>query len=138
MKWRALILGGGGSTGEFQIGAIKVLSEKFDKFDFYVGLGCGSLNSTVLAQHDTLSEGYDIMLKVWDNIKKTSDILDAPLLGEAAGFLGAMMTDQSWGRQSVFGNKTLSKIIKENIDWNVLKTKGNGLCKASCAFCISS
>ncbi len=125
MKWRALILGGGGSTGEFQIGAIKVLSETFEKFDFYVGLGCGSLNSTVLAQHDTLSEGYDVMLKVWDNIKKTSDILDAPLLGEGAGFLGAMITDQSWGRQSVFGNKTLGKIIKQNIDWNVLKPKAN-------------
>src|SRR5450755_2751996 len=110
MKWRALILGGGRLIKKIKIGAIKVLSEKFDKFDFYVGLGCGSLNSTVLAQHDTLSDGYDLMLKVWDNIKKTGDILDAPLLGEAGGFLGAMMTDQSWGRQSVFGNKTLRKI----------------------------
>jgi predicted acylesterase/phospholipase RssA len=131
MKWRALILGGGGSTGEFQIGALKVLSEKFNTFDFFVGLGCGSLNCTVLAQHESLRDGYDILLKVWDDIKKTSDILDPPLLGEGAGFLGAMITDQSWGRQSVYGNKTLRKIIEQHIDWNALKPKNNWAIEAT-------
>ncbi len=120
MKWRALILGGGGSIGEFQIGALKVISEKFDKFDFYVGLGCGSLNGTMLAQSETVSDAYSIIDTVWSNIKKTSDILDVPFLGTAAGFIGAMMTDESWGRQSVYGNKKLGTIIDEHIDWDIL------------------
>ena len=125
MKWRALILGGGGSTGEFQMGALEVISKEYDSFDFYIGLGVGSLNGTVLAQYDTVKEGYASLWNIWNNIKKTGDILDVPLLGESAGFLGAMASDKGWARDGVYGNKKLKEIIAENIDWNKLKNKSN-------------
>src|SRR5438309_1372109 len=41
--WRALVLGGGGSTGEFQMGALPVLARAVPRFDFYAGVAGGSV-----------------------------------------------------------------------------------------------
>lgn len=52
MKWRALILGGGGSTGEFQFDALQVIAQHYDSFSV------GSLNTGVLALYTYSLDRY--------------------------------------------------------------------------------
>lgn len=124
-KYKALILGGGGSTGEFQIGALPVICSHYDHIDSFVGVGVGSLHATVLAQYDSLHEGTKVLMQLWNNIKKTSDILSAPLGGADLGTLLALASDKSWARDGAFTNKRLKKIINEYVSWDQLKDKKN-------------
>ncbi len=48
----ALVLGGGGSRGSYQVGVIKAIMEQKVKIDIITGTSIGALNGTVLAQHD--------------------------------------------------------------------------------------
>ncbi|MGF7079609.1 patatin-like phospholipase family protein [Mucilaginibacter sp. UYCu711] len=125
MKWKALILGGGGPVGEFQIGALQVISKYYDSFDMYIGIGCGSLNSGVLAQYDTVSEGYAALLNIWNDIKRTSDIFDVPFGGGAIAALSSLISGSGWAKDSIYGNKKLTETIRKYIDWNKIKDKKN-------------
>jgi|GEM_PF-7074635 len=127
MKWKALILGGGGPVGEFQIGALQVISQYYDSFDMYIGIGCGSLNSSVLAQYDTVAEGYTALLKIWNDIKRTNDIFDVPFGGGELAALAALISDRGWAKDSIYGNKKLTETIRKYIDWNKFKDKNNFL-----------
>jgi FAD/FMN-containing dehydrogenase len=125
MKWRTLILGGGGSTGEFQRGALEVVAQHYDKFDMYIGVGIGSVHSTVLAQYDTLAEGVSLIESFWSNLKKTSDVFQTPLLGEAFGLLASMASEKSWARDSIYNNNKMRNVIGDHVDWERLKNKTN-------------
>ncbi|GCF95788.1 patatin [Enterococcus florum] len=48
----ALVLGGGGARGAYQIGVWKALREKKISFDLLVGCSVGSLNGALIAQND--------------------------------------------------------------------------------------
>jgi NTE family protein len=125
MKWRALILGGGGSTGEFQMGVLPVIAAHYDRFDMYIGIGVGALHSSVLAQHDRFSDGVQVLLNFWRGIRKTSDLFDVPLLGSEIGTLSALASEQGWARDSIYGNKKLRRLIGEHVDWKFLNGKNN-------------
>ena len=125
MKWRALILGGGGSTGEFQMGVLPVLATHYDHFDMYFGVGVGSLHASVLAQHNRLSDGVQILLNFWKGIRKTSDLFDTPLLGSEVATLSALASDKGWARDGAYGNKKLRRLIGENVSWDRLQGKNN-------------
>jgi len=120
--WRALVLGGGGSTGEFQMGVLSVLSRVFTKFDFFAGLGVGSLHSTVLAQYpDSLAAGVAVLQDVWAHIQETSDIFDVPFGGSSMSSLFALA---NW-RDSVYGNGKLKQLVQDRVDWNRLVNQVN-------------
>ena len=125
MKWKALVLGGGGPVGEFQIGAIQVIANYYDSFDLYVGVGCGSLNSAVLAQHASVKEGSADLTTIWNDIRRTKDIFTVPFVGGELAALAALISESGWARDSIYGSKQLTKQIKRNIDWDILKGKTN-------------
>src|SRR5262245_54145842 len=102
--WRALVLGGGGANGEFQVGALPVLARHFGRFDFYAGVGAGALNSTVLAQYPhSFPEGVEVMLGLWRRVARQKDILDTPFGGSALATLGAFISDRGFARDAVYG-----------------------------------
>ncbi|HEV7333093.1 MAG TPA: patatin-like phospholipase family protein [Flavisolibacter sp.] len=132
MKWKALILGGGGSIAEFQIGALQVIAERYENFDLYVGIGAGSLNSSLLAQYDSLPEGYKVLRQCWDNFNDTKDLFDVPFLGLPPAALAAVISNQSWAKDSLYGHRRLKKVAQELIDWRQLENKTNWAIELTC------
>lgn len=64
MAKRALVLGGGGSKGSYQMGAWKAFKELGIEFDMIVGTSIGSLNGAAMVQGD-----YDLASGLWDSIE---------------------------------------------------------------------
>ena len=59
----ALVLGGGGSRGAYQFGAIKALKELGYEYEIITGASVGALNALFLG-HDK----YDLLEKMWHTI----------------------------------------------------------------------
>ncbi|HUX20933.1 MAG TPA: patatin-like phospholipase family protein [Spirochaetia bacterium] len=68
----ALVLGGGGTKGAYQIGAWRAFRELGLTFNAVVGASVGALNAGLIAQ-DT----YDLALKMWNDIA-LDDIVNLP------------------------------------------------------------
>lgn len=60
---RALVLGGGGSKGAYEIGVWKALDELGQKFDMVCGTSIGAMIGVLYAQHD-YQKAYDL----WDTL----------------------------------------------------------------------
>lgn len=73
----ALVLGGGGAKGAYQIGAISALEEAGITCGHVVGVSIGAINAAMYAQRDMALAG-----DLWDNIR-LSDILTADALSIA-------------------------------------------------------
>ena len=121
MKWTALILGSGGAHGEFQIGSLPTLARYYRKFDFYAGVGVGSMHASVLAQYDDFLTGVQKLTRLWQGMKKNQDILDP----RPFGTLGALISEEAWASDAVYGNQKLKDTILKNIDWEKFKNKKN-------------
>ena len=72
MSKTALVLGGGGAKGSYQVGVIKALKELKINYDIIVGCSVGSINGAVLTQGD-----YPLLKKMWQTLS-TDKILDLP------------------------------------------------------------
>jgi NTE family protein len=68
----ALVLGGGGTKGAYQIGAWRAFRELGITFDAVVGASVGALNAGLIAQ-----DSYDLALKIWNDIA-LDDIVNLP------------------------------------------------------------
>ncbi len=73
----ALVLGGGGAKGAYQIGAIAALEEAGVTCGHVVGVSIGAINAAMVAQRDIERAG-----ELWDSIR-LSDILTADALSIA-------------------------------------------------------
>ena len=60
---RGIVLGGGGSRGSYQIGALKALKELGFEYEVATGTSVGSINSCFLAQRE-----YDRLISFWNEI----------------------------------------------------------------------
>ena len=125
MTYRVLILSGGGATGEFQRGALSVLKGCIPKVDYFCGIGVGSLNSVVLAQHDSLAAGIDEVEQVWTNIRGNSDLFETPFLGSGLAALGALIGEDSWVSNAVYTTKATKRLIQQHVSWERLKDRNN-------------
>lgn len=120
--WRALVLGGGGSTGEFQMGALPVLARAIPRFDFFAGVGVGSLHSTVLAQFpQSFPQGVEALQGMWNQIQGDGDILETPFYGTALSAVAAL----AGARNAVHGNAKLRRLIEQHVDWKRLEPLRN-------------
>jgi NTE family protein len=63
----ALVLGGGGSRGALQAGALEVMFEAGLQPDFYVGTSIGSVNATALAAEPT-ANGARRLVQMWQEL----------------------------------------------------------------------
>jgi hypothetical protein len=125
MTFRVLMLSGGGATGEFQRGALSVIQRVYGKVDFICGLGVGSLNSALLAQHDTLPAGVEALEQVWAGLKSNKDLFEVPLLGPGLATLGTLIGEDSWVANAAYTTKATRKLIERHVDWNRVKDKCN-------------
>lgn len=80
MKKNALILGGGGSRGAYQIGVWKALTEEDWPIDIVCGTSVGALNSALIAQGD-----YPLAEYLWLSLR-TKDVLAVEVDEEAAEY----------------------------------------------------
>ena len=126
--WRALVLGGGGAKGEFELGALEYLAEKGCGFDFFSGVSVGALNASVLAQHAKLGEAVARLKGLWDSIKADSDIYTNPFPGGAVGAgLGALLaliSEKGWARDSIHASGPLKDLIGKHVKWGDLANSG--------------
>lgn len=70
MSKTAIVFGGGGAKGAYQIGAVKALLKLKIKYDIITGCSVGSINGAIVAQGD-----FDLGLKLWKTLS-TDKILD--------------------------------------------------------------
>jgi NTE family protein len=116
MAWNALVLGGGGAKGEFQLGVLEHLVEKQFEFDFFGGVSVGALNVSILAQYPALSAAVPALERLWAEIRSDDDVYTKPLLGEPLAL---------WNkRESVFNSDPLQRRIARYVDWNRLAAAG--------------
>lgn len=98
---RALVLGGGGAKGAFQVGALEYLIEvKEYKFDVIAGVSVGALNGTMLAMHR-----FDQLKEIWRSISN-SKVYSG---GLNPGTLIAMAL---FGKKSIYSNQPLWEMLK--------------------------
>ncbi len=100
MGKKAVVLGGGGAKGAYEIGVMKALKElKFD-YQIVTGTSVGSLNGALFAQKD-----YRVAEKMWLSLD-TSKVLDMQTTG-----------------QEEIGYAELAKMLMENrgLDYHNLK-----------------
>ncbi len=76
MGKRALVLGGGGSRGAYQIGVWKALRELGIDFDIVTGASVGALNGALVVQGD-----FEAAVDLWENIS-SGDVMTDVLSGE--------------------------------------------------------
>ncbi|MFN2547493.1 MAG: patatin-like phospholipase family protein [Myxococcales bacterium] len=116
MAWNALVLGGGGAKGEFEVGVLEHLSQKQFEFDFFTGVSVGALNVSMLAQYTSLSTAVPALESLWAEIKSDDDVYTKPFLGEPLAL---------WNkRESVFNSDPLQRRIASHVDWNRLASSG--------------
>ncbi len=114
---RALVLSGGGAKGSFQVGALDYLiNKKGLNFDLVCGVSVGALNGALIAQGD-----LEKLKSIWLNIKSRRDIFRKrwgfiPRVGPA---LGALL-----GKDSLYDNSPLGKLIDEYVDLDKLNRSG--------------
>jgi len=126
--WRALVLGGGGAKGEFELGVAEVLAERGCGFEFFSGVSVGALNSSVLAQHANLPDGVARLRALWDSIKSDSDIYSKPFpggaIGTGLGALFSLFSGAGIARDSIHSSAPLRRLIEEHVTWQELEGSG--------------
>lgn len=70
MSKTAVVFGGGGAKGAYQIGVVKALEELNIKYDIITGCSVGSINGAITAQGD-----WELAKKLWKTLS-TEKILD--------------------------------------------------------------
>ncbi len=63
MSVTALVLGGGGSRGAYEIGVWRALRQRNEDFSVVTGTSVGALNGAIIAQDD-----YDLAVDIWSSI----------------------------------------------------------------------
>ena len=111
---RALVLGGGGSRGAYEIGVWKALRELNMDFSIVTGTSVGALNGAVIAQGD-----YDLALDIWMNITNEMVLsLDRPLstetLRDRLERAGAFAREIAVSRG--VSSEPLKKLLEEKLD----------------------
>ena len=120
----ALVLGGGGSRGSYQIGVLKALEDLDVKYDMIVGTSIGALNGALIIQ-----DGVDKLIDIWETIS-IKDIIKGELPNDFS--MENLLTSKEL-RKIVFKEYTKNKVditpfkkfIKRNI--NVKKIKDSNI-----------
>lgn len=96
MGKKAVVLGGGGSRGSYQIGVWKALQELDFDYEIVTGTSVGALNGAMMVQKD-----YELAEHMWQKLK-TSDVMDVAV------------TDKIEGRKDLTGKvgTFLSEMVK--------------------------
>ncbi len=120
---RALVLGGGGARGSFQVGMLEelIINQKLD-FQIIRGVSVGALNASFLAQASNegnpqanLVEKVEALSRLWlEEIKGNSSVYKNRL-----GYPGLVL-----GTDSLYSLKPLVELIQKNLSLDELQNSG--------------
>ena len=79
MGKKAVVLGGGGSRGSYQVGVWKALRELDFDYKIVTGTSVGALNGALMVQND-----YELAQKMWQKLK-TRDVMDVAVTDKIEG-----------------------------------------------------
>ncbi|MBQ1236998.1 MAG: patatin-like phospholipase family protein [Oscillospiraceae bacterium] len=79
MGKKAVVLGGGGSRGSYQVGVWKALTELGFDYTVVTGTSVGALNGAFMAQQE-----FPLVEKMWKSIR-TADVMDIRVDGKVEG-----------------------------------------------------
>lgn len=79
MGKKAVVLGGGGSRGSYQIGVWKALRELGFDYEIVTGTSVGALNGALMVQKD-----YELAETMWQKLK-TQDVMDIDVTDKVEG-----------------------------------------------------
>lgn len=114
MGKKALVLGGGGSRGSYQIGVWKALRELGFDFSIVTGTSVGALNGAMITQGE-----FDLAVTLWQNIK-TRDVIDLEISdtietpADLAGNLGAFLSEMV--RSGGTDARPLEELLRKYLD----------------------
>ncbi len=120
---RALVLGGGGARGAFQVGMLQVLvGERGLDFQVLRGVSVGALNAAFLAQAPTEGDSLGhlhakvaALTQLWRGIQGNHSIY-----GQRPGGLAAVAA----GADSLYTLEPLKKLIAAHVDLEALRRSG--------------
>lgn len=120
MGKKAVVLGGGGSRGSYQIGVWQALKELGFAYEIVTGTSVGALNGALMVQKD-----YELARDMWQKIK-TQDVMDIPvtdkvegtkdLTGKAGAFLAEIIKNGGADPRPL--EEMLRQYIDEEKIWN--------------------
>lgn len=125
-RLNALVLGGGGVKGEFEVGALRRMVELGFEFDFFTGVSVGALNASVLAQYRSLAEGVTALTRLWDEIRENDDVYTTPLFGSAVSGLLTLISTSGIARDAVYDTSPLRRRIAARVSWSGLGGASKG------------
>ena len=120
---KALVLGGGGAKGSYQIGVFKALRKMGVKFDIVTGSSIGSINGALYAQGD-----YFLAKRMWKTLK-TDDLFAVPVgetlnLDDYKTLAKEIVSNggMSFDKANVYLNKVIDekRIRKSKVDYGLV------------------
>ena len=93
MGKKAVVLGGGGSRGSYQVGVWKALLELGFDYEIVTGTSVGALNGALMVQKD-----YELAARMWQKLR-TRDVMDIAVTDKVenrkdfTGKIGAFITE---------------------------------------------
>jgi len=128
-KKRALILGGGGSKGAFQVGKLKQLVEQGYKWDQITGVSVGAINALFLGMFNKKDQDFGVAqletlwrIKINGNNSVYEPWLPGPLTYAASIWKG-----------SLFDTSPLRKLIESNVDTDKIKNSNVSISVGVCS-----
>ncbi len=129
MAWRALVLGGGGAKGEFEVGVLEIFAEKGWDFDFFSGVSVGALNVSILAQYAKLADGVAALKLIWDDIDENEDVyttsvieeLPSPIKLTSVAELLSLSSTASWAPDAIYDSTPIRQKIAAKVAWERLE-----------------
>ena len=113
MGKKAIVLGGGGSKGSYQVGVWKALQELGFEYEIVTGTSVGALNGAFMAQQE-----FPLVEKMWKSLR-TADIMDVEigdrvenlrdLTGKAGTFLAELV--KNGGADPLVDEKPISPLL---------------------------
>jgi predicted acylesterase/phospholipase RssA len=111
----ALVLGGGGAYGRFEIGAIKYLQQigMLENVDMICGTSAGGLNALFTAAN---WGDFDTVLDLWTTrVIKNTDIYEGEIPKTLGGIVGRFTGFLCGDKESIVKAKPLYKLLDDNL-----------------------
>ena len=102
----ALVLGGGGARGAYEIGAWQALRETGQKIDMVFGASVGAINGAMVVQ-----DAFDLAVTLWKEAK-TEMVIDTSLIKSK--------------------RSPLRKLLEQYVDEAAIRASGIEIGRASC------
>ncbi|MFW5876858.1 MAG: patatin-like phospholipase family protein [Myxococcota bacterium] len=122
---RALVLGGGGAKGAYQVGALRhLLIERGLQYPIVAGTSVGALNGAYLAMFPVggESEAASSLVSLWRSIDNRR--VWRKWYGGLLGRLPVLLPKKLGGKQSAYSTAPLRKLVAERFDPAAVRASG--------------